>query len=109
EGPSVVSLRGLLGLIGAHEWRIKGIEIAAIGGRIHPHYGVFAPIRCEYVELVASTPLPAALQSSSCVAFDIGTGTGLLVAGVGGRRLADPLGPRRAPGVAAKVGAARCG
>jgi len=80
EGPSVVSLRGLLGLIGAHEWRIKGIEIAAIGGRIHPHYGVFAPIRCEYVDLVASTPLPAALRSSSCVAFDIGTGTGVLAA-----------------------------
>src|SRR6266513_1299479 len=80
EGPSVVSLRALLGLIGAHEWRIKGIEIAAIGGRIHPHYGVFAPIRCEYVDLVASAPLPAALRSSSCVAFDIGTGTGVLAA-----------------------------
>jgi len=59
EGPSVASLRALLGLIGAHEWRIKGIEIAAIGGRIHPHYGVFAPIRSEYVDLVATAPLPA--------------------------------------------------
>ena len=79
EGPSLVSLRALLGLIGAHEWRVKGIEIAAIGGRIHPHYGVFAPIRHEYVDLVASTPLPAA--SSRCgVAFDIGTGTGVLAA-----------------------------
>jgi SAM-dependent methyltransferase len=79
EGPSVASLQALLGLIGAHEWRIKGIEIAALGGRIHPHYGVFAPIRGEYVDLVATAPL-AALRSSSSVAFDIGTGTGVLAA-----------------------------
>jgi Methyltransferase small domain len=79
RGPSVASLRALLGLIGAHEWRIKGIEIAAIGGRIHPHYGVFAPIRGEYVDLVATAPLPA-LSSASSLAFDIGTGTGVLAA-----------------------------
>jgi SAM-dependent methyltransferase len=79
SGPSVESLRSLLGLIGAHEWRTKGIEIAAIGGRIHPHYGVFAPIRNEYVDLVATAPL-LALRSLSSVAFDIGTGTGVLAA-----------------------------
>jgi len=79
EGPCVVSLRELLGLIGAHEWRSKGIEIPAAGGRIHPHYGVFAPIRREYVDLVAGAPLPVALSSSG-VAFDIGTGTGVLAA-----------------------------
>jgi methylase of polypeptide subunit release factors len=79
EEASVVSVRALLGLIGAHEWHIKGIEIAAIGGRIHPHYGVFAPIRSEYVELVATAPLPG-LRSLSSVAFDIGTGTGVLAA-----------------------------
>jgi hypothetical protein len=39
EGPSVASLRELLGLIGAHEWRKKGVEIPALGDRIHPHYG----------------------------------------------------------------------
>jgi SAM-dependent methyltransferase len=79
EGPSIVSLRALLGVIGAHEWRTKGIEIAAVGGRIHPHYGVFAPIRREYVDLVALAPLPT-LSASSSVAFDIGTGTGVLAA-----------------------------
>jgi methylase of polypeptide subunit release factors len=79
EGPSVASLRALLGLIGAHEWRTRGIEIPAIGGRIHPHYGVFAPIRREYVDLVATAPLPD-FRSSSSVAFDIGTGTGVLAA-----------------------------
>jgi SAM-dependent methyltransferase len=79
EEPSVTSLRSLLGLIGAHEWRVKGIEIAAVGGRIHPHYGVFAPIRGEYVDLVATAPLPD-FRASSGVAFDIGTGTGVLAA-----------------------------
>jgi methylase of polypeptide subunit release factors len=79
EEASVASLRSLLGLIGAHEWYLKGIEIAAIDGRIHPHYGVFAPIRREYVELVATAPLPD-LKSLSSVAFDIGTGTGVLAA-----------------------------
>jgi SAM-dependent methyltransferase len=79
NGASVAPLRALLGLIGAHEWRTKGIEIAAIGGRIHPHYGVFAPIRREYVDLVATAPLPAS-SSLSSLAFDIGTGTGVLAA-----------------------------
>src|SRR4030095_8214534 len=76
---SVTSLGELLGLIGAHEWRKAGIEIPALGGRIHPHYGVFAPVRSEYVDLVAKAPLPAFAASSS-VAFDIGTGTGVLAA-----------------------------
>lgn len=75
EGRALVSLRELLGLIGAHEWRKHGIEIPALGERIHPHYGVFAPIRGEYVGLVAETPLPACAS-----AFDIGTGTGVLAA-----------------------------
>jgi methylase of polypeptide subunit release factors len=74
-----MSLRNLLGLIGAHEWRTQGIEIAALGARIHPHFGVFAPIRSEYLELVATVPLPAVTASTS-VAFDIGTGTGVLAA-----------------------------
>jgi SAM-dependent methyltransferase len=79
ETSSVASLRALLGVIGAHEWRTKGIEIPEAGGRIHPHFGVFAPIRREYVDLVAAAPLPAACAASS-VAFDIGTGTGVLAA-----------------------------
>ena len=48
ETASVTSLRALLGVIGAHEWRTKGIEIPEAGGRIHPHFGVFAPIRREF-------------------------------------------------------------
>ena len=72
----VASLRELLGLIGAHEWRRTGVELPALGQRIHPHYGVFAPIRGEYVGLVADAPLPP----SARLAFDIGTGTGVLAA-----------------------------
>jgi len=74
--PFVASMRELLGLIGAHEWRKNGVEIAALGERIHPHYGVFSPIRGEYVQLVAEAPLPARVD----IAFDIGTGTGVLAA-----------------------------
>lgn len=76
---SVVSLRELQGVVGAHEWRRNGIELPGPGFSIHPHYGVFSPIRGEYVDLVARAPLPAALAASS-VAFDIGTGTGVLAA-----------------------------
>lgn len=75
----VTSLRELQGVIGAHEWRKKGVEIPALNARIHPHYGVFSPIRGEYLELVANAPLPEALQQHS-IAFDIGTGTGVLAA-----------------------------
>ena len=75
----VASLRELLGVIGAHEWRKKGVEIPALGARIHPHYGVFSPVRGEYVAMVAKAPLPALLTSNS-LAFDIGTGTGVLSA-----------------------------
>jgi len=82
--PSVVSLRELLGLIGAHEWRKKGVEMPALGapspgGRIHPHYGVFSPVRGEYVKLLNEAPFPPAFQEPA-LAFDIGTGTGVLAA-----------------------------
>jgi len=109
--PYVTSLRSLLGLIGAHEWRRNGVEIPALAGmvkptlptpltptlsreereqtnrcansasfaRIHPHYGVFSPIRGEYISLIADAPLPAALDAHS-LAYDIGTGTGVLAA-----------------------------
>ena len=74
--PFVASLRELLGLIGAHEWRRKGVFIPTLDERIHPWYGVFSPVRGEYVELVAQAPLPA----HATLAFDIGAGTGVLSA-----------------------------
>jgi len=75
----VASLRELLGLVGAHEWHQKGMEILALGSapnnRIYPSYGVFSPVRGEYIQLVADAPLP-----STELAFDIGVGTGVLSA-----------------------------
>jgi SAM-dependent methyltransferase len=82
-GACVASLRELMGVISAHEWRKKGVEIPALGkapnNRIHPHYGVFSPVRGEYVELVANAPLPT-MRANKFVVFDIGTGTGVLSA-----------------------------
>ena len=74
--PYIASLRELLGVIGAHEWRRKGVMIPALDARIHPWYGVFSPVRGEYVELVAQAPLPG----NAKLAFDIGAGTGVLSA-----------------------------
>jgi methylase of polypeptide subunit release factors len=74
--PTVISLRELLGLIGAHEWRRKGVPVPALEARIHPWYGVFSPVRGEYIDLVAQAPLPA----NAGLAFDVGTGTGVLAA-----------------------------
>jgi SAM-dependent methyltransferase len=73
--PYVASLRELLGLIGAQQWREKGVDIPALGQRIHPHYGVYSPVRGEYLALVARAPLP-----DPALAFDIGTGTGVIAA-----------------------------
>ncbi|UMR30161.1 class I SAM-dependent methyltransferase [Massilia sp. MB5] len=82
--PFIASLRELLGLIGAHEWRKSGVEIPALGARIHPHYGVFSPVRGEYVQLVADVPLPKKTDT----AFDIGVGTGVLSAVLARRGIA---------------------
>jgi methylase of polypeptide subunit release factors len=77
----LVSLREILGVISAHEWRKKGVLIPALSHtnevRIYPHYGVFSPIRGEYIDLVYETPLPKSMMSDSS-AFDIGIGTGVL-------------------------------
>jgi SAM-dependent methyltransferase len=78
----IVSLRELMGVVAAYEWRKNGVTVPALAGigdgKIHPYYGVFAPIRNEYVELVVK----ACQQRSAPIdtAFDIGTGTGVLAA-----------------------------
>ncbi|MBY0453906.1 MAG: class I SAM-dependent methyltransferase [Burkholderiaceae bacterium] len=94
--PQVVSLRELLGLVGAHEWRKKGVPVAALGqapdNHIHPHYGVFSPVRGEYIDLIAQTPLP-----SKALAFDIGTGTGVLAAVLARRGVQHIIATENAP------------
>lgn len=73
EAPYVMSMRELLGVVGAHEWRTNGLLVGPLAARIYPHYGVFAPIRNEYLDLLAGAPLP-----NCSLAFDVGTGTGVL-------------------------------
>ncbi len=76
EGPMLIALTELLGVLGAAQWREKGVRIPALDATIYPHYGVFSPIRGEYIELVAQAPLAGAVRT----AFDLGTGTGVLAA-----------------------------
>lgn len=75
-GDCVISLRGLLALVSAWEWRKKGAHVPALNAAIHPHFGVFSPVRGEYIDLVAQAPLP----EPCAIAFDIGVGTGVLSA-----------------------------
>ncbi|GHD13868.1 hypothetical protein GCM10010313_39530 [Streptomyces violarus] len=78
DGPVAVALSELLGVISARQWREKGVYVPALEALVHPHYGVFAPTRSEYVDLVAQAPLPRG--GDVRVAFDLGTGTGVLAA-----------------------------
>lgn len=71
----ILSLRELLGMIGAHEWRKKGVYIEALQANIHAHYGVYSPVRGEYLDLINQAPL-----NNPAIAFDIGTGTGVIAA-----------------------------
>lgn len=77
HGPGLLPLRELLGIIGAWQWRVRGVPIPALdSARVYPHYGVFAPIRSEYLDLLAQAPLPETCR----LAIDIGTGTGVIAA-----------------------------
>ncbi len=97
--PGLLPLREVLGMVGAHEWRRKGVLVPALGGRVHPHWGVFAPVRGEHVDLLAR-----ALESRDrrwpgpgWTAFDVGTGTGvlaILLARAGARVVATDSEPR---------------
>ena len=112
---SVTALRELVGIIGAHEWRLTGVDVPALGARIHPHYGVFSPVRGEYLDLVNTAPLPAAwaggpeagsragtvagstAATTTATAFDIGTGTGVLAAVLARRGIRHVVGTDQAP------------
>jgi len=99
--PGALPLRDLLGMIGAHEWRRRGVRVAALDATVHPHYGVFAPVRAEHVDLVAGAVQRASTSARGAShrgahaqhergeskaerplegksAIDVGTGTGVL-------------------------------
>jgi SAM-dependent methyltransferase len=68
----------LQGALGAYQWHVRGVEVAALGDRVYPDYTVFSPTRAEYVDLVdrvAEQRLPAGAS-----VLEIGTGTGVLAA-----------------------------
>lgn len=92
EQPVVLSLQELLGAIGAEQWRQRGVHVDALEARIHPHYGTFAPVRGEYLDLVARAELPSLGR-----AFDIGTGTGVLAAILADRGVSEVIGTDSQP------------
>jgi len=76
EGPGLLPLRELLGAVGAHEWRRGGVWVPELEARVHPHHGVFAPIRGAYLGLFAAALAGRDLGGRRV--FDVGTGTGVL-------------------------------
>ena len=76
--PRVLSLRELLAIVSAYEWQRKGMAVTALGEEsfmLHPRYGVFSPMRSEYLDLIAKASLPF-----TELVFDIGTGPGVIAA-----------------------------
>ena len=83
-----MGLRELIGLVGAHEWRKKGVEVPALGRR--PPTASTRTTACSR-RCAASTstwspgrPLPADVS----LAWDIGTGTGVIAAVLARRGIA---------------------
>jgi SAM-dependent methyltransferase len=106
--PGLLPLRDLLGMIGAHEWRRRGVEVPALGARVHPHFGVYAPVRGEYLDLVAAAA--GEWPVSGKRALDLGTGTGVLafvLARAGASVVATDVEPRAV--ACARENAARLG
>jgi SAM-dependent methyltransferase len=92
--PGALPLRDLLGMVGAHEWRSKGVEVLPLGAHLRTRWGVFAPVRGEHVELVAEAVKRWTVAGKR--ALDVGTGTGvlgLLLARAGARVTATDLSP----------------
>jgi methylase of polypeptide subunit release factors len=73
-----VPLTELQGVLGAYQWHVRGVEVAALGERVYPDYTVFSPTRSEYVDLVDRVAAQRLRAGASVL--EIGTGTGVLAA-----------------------------
>ena len=73
--PFLLPLRALLGMLGSWQWQQKGVPVDGLPAPLHVHYGVFSPLRGDYLPLLWQAPLP-----DTSLAFDIGTGSGVLAA-----------------------------
>lgn len=71
-GRTLTPLKTLLGVLGAAQWRTKGLKAPGLAGTLEPHYGVYTPTRFEYLSLLD------ALEPRGKTVFDLGTGTGVL-------------------------------
>lgn len=65
----------MLGMLGSWQWQQKGVPIDGLPAPLHVHYGVFSPLRGDYLPLLWQAPLPG-----TSLAFDIGTGSGVVAA-----------------------------
>ncbi|UOO90630.1 class I SAM-dependent methyltransferase [Vitreoscilla massiliensis] len=86
EHTALLPLHALLGYIGAEQWHQRGIAISALDdAHIHVPFGVFSPLRGEYLDLLSNAALPQPCHS----AWDIGTGSGVLAAILAKRGISD--------------------
>ena len=74
DEPVVMPLKVLLALVSAHEWRKKKIRVKHLPQPITPYFGVFSPVRGEYLDLIVQMTN----SKFQKMAFDIGVGTGVL-------------------------------
>lgn len=72
----LLPLRAIQGALSAYAWELKGVRVEGLCSPVSVRYGVFSPIRGEYLDLVRN----AALPDHARTAFDIGTGSGVIAA-----------------------------
>ncbi|MFT3713675.1 MAG: class I SAM-dependent methyltransferase [Archangium sp.] len=73
KGRSLVSLKTLLGVLGAAEWTKKGLDVPGLKKKLVTRYGVYVPTRTDYLDVLSQL---SNVKGAKC--FDIGTGTGVL-------------------------------